>query len=235
MHCGSARQPRNAAPCWDGQVRCPSRLPEEHVHHPRLADSHRMVYRQRANRYVGGIGPPDGEGRPVVRQRRQHPGQTGRASPRSLPWSPFVRPRTPILGRIEPRDRGPKPSLTYGDAVQPPIGSEPRPLFITRELHTRKHSTGRICRVNQGNLARSARPDRGHVCPKCAHANAARRPDVCRAGRVRHHLRRRHASGRGPITIEMPLTPLVVGHSRRTDNQSTVALRTTHVGSTRLR
>ncbi len=170
-----------------------------------------------------------------VRLRRLHP-----AKPHGHPRDRFrgvhlYAHGAPILGRIEPRDRGPKPSLTYGDAVEPPIGIEPRPLFITRELHTRKHSTGRICRVNQGNLARSARPDRGHVCPKCAHANAARRPDVCRAGRVRHHLRRRHASGRGPITIEMPLTPLVVGHSRRTDNQSTVALRTTHVGSTRLR
>ena len=31
----------------------------------------------------------------------------------------------PILDRIGPRDRGRKPSLTCGDAVEPPIGIEP--------------------------------------------------------------------------------------------------------------
>ena len=34
-------------------------------------------------------------------------------------------PRGPILDRIGPRDRGRKPSLTCGDAVEPPIGIEP--------------------------------------------------------------------------------------------------------------
>ena len=36
-----------------------------------------------------------------------------------------MRPRGRILDRIGPRDRGRKPSLTCGDAVEPPIGIEP--------------------------------------------------------------------------------------------------------------
>ena len=53
-----------------------------------------------------------------------------------MPWTPSPRvsetpckskicPRGPILDRIGPRDRGRKPSLTCGDAMEPPIGIEP--------------------------------------------------------------------------------------------------------------
>jgi len=160
MHCGSALQQRrysswelreasplreslNAEPYWDGQTSCPSRLPEGHVHHPRLADSHRMVYRQRASRYIGGIGPPDGERRPACSSTTSTFGQTARASVRSLPWSPFVCPRGPILTRIGPCDRGRKPPLTCGDVVEPPIGIEPMTYSLRGSYIHEKHSAGR--------------------------------------------------------------------------------------------
>src|ERR1019366_8277413 len=70
--------------------------------------------------------PPDGrEGQSACSSATSTSSQTARASARSLPWSPFVCPRGPILGRIGPRDRGRKPLLTCGDAVEPPIGIEP--------------------------------------------------------------------------------------------------------------
>ena len=41
------------------------------------------------------------------------------------PCMPKIRPWGPILTRIGPHDRGRKPPLTCGDAVEPPIGIEP--------------------------------------------------------------------------------------------------------------
>ena len=128
---------------WNGQTGCPSRLPEEHVHHPRLADSHRMVYRQRANRYIGGIGPPDGERRPACSSTTSPSGQTARSSARSLPWSPFVCPRGPILTRIGPCGQGRKPRLNCGDALETPIGIEPTTYSLRGSYRCEKRSAGR--------------------------------------------------------------------------------------------
>jgi hypothetical protein len=110
---------------------------------PPHARSGRMVYRLRCIRYVGEISPPHGsEGQSTCSSATATSSQTAQASPTLPPWSPQIRPRGPILGRIGPRDRGCKPPLTCGDAVEPPIGIEPMTYSLRGSYIPRKHSAG---------------------------------------------------------------------------------------------
>src|SRR5450759_2373087 len=96
------------------------------------------------NGTAAGSSPPDGrEGQSACSSATSTSSQTARASPRSLPDSPFVCPRGPILGRIGPCDRGRKPPLTCGDAVEPPIGIEPMTYSLRGSYTTANHSAGR--------------------------------------------------------------------------------------------
>jgi hypothetical protein len=94
--------------------------------------------------YVGGISPPAGcEGRSTSSSTTSGSSRTARSSTAMFLRSPFVCPRGLILGRIGPRDQGRKPSLTCGDAVEPPIGIEPMTYSLRGSYTHGKHSAGR--------------------------------------------------------------------------------------------
>ena len=172
---------------YDCGSACPSRLPENCVCPPRLAQSQRMVYRPRSIRYVGGVSLPEGrEGQPACSSATSTSSPTARAFPRSLPWSPFVCPRGPILGRIGPRERGRSPPLTCGDAVEPPIGIEPITSSLRVEAGVSSASQGR-CRqcLAWAKRCGAVRSDPGRGC-QTASTRLGQRPAASDSTTSRH-------------------------------------------------
>ena len=97
---------------------------------------------------------PPARKRRLVEQGRRHDSSRRGLGTSKGPCISKICPQGPILTRIGPCDRGRKPPLTCGDAVEPPIGIEPMTYSLRGSYTHGKHPTGRYLPRQPRQLSR---------------------------------------------------------------------------------